>query len=93
MFWLDKGVSGFRVDAVNHLFEVEDLRDEPETGTVKDSNSYEFLHHYYTKDLVRIEVYNRNRNLKDFRDCFLCVVLCFAARSLRNDIQLEGTFG
>ncbi|XP_055847890.1 maltase 2 isoform X2 [Episyrphus balteatus] len=54
LFWLDKGVSGFRVDAVNHLFEVEDLRDEPETGTVKDSNSYEFLHHYYTKDLPEV---------------------------------------
>jgi len=28
-FWLDLGVDGFRVDAVNHLFEREDLPDNP----------------------------------------------------------------
>ncbi|XP_055915885.1 maltase 2-like isoform X2 [Eupeodes corollae] len=66
LFWLDKGVSGFRVDAVNHLFEVEDLRDEPETGSVKDSNSYEFLHHYYTKDLP--EVYDIIYSWRDLLD-------------------------
>lgn len=51
-FWLDRGVSGFRVDAVNHLYEVEDLRDEPPSGAVADPEDYEFLHHYYTRDLV-----------------------------------------
>lgn len=53
-FWLGRGVSGFRIDAVNHMFEVEDYRDEPETGIEIDSLSYEFLHHYYTKDLVSL---------------------------------------
>lgn len=53
-FWLAKGVVGFRVDAVNHLFEVEDFRDEPETGTDLDPFSYGFTHHYYTRDLVRV---------------------------------------
>lgn len=28
-FWLDRGVDGFRVDAVHHLFEDEALRDNP----------------------------------------------------------------
>lgn len=28
-FWLKKGASGFRMDALNFLFEFEDLRDEP----------------------------------------------------------------
>ncbi|XP_055614294.1 maltase 2-like [Uranotaenia lowii] len=51
-FWLAKGVAGFRIDAVNHLFEVEDFRDEPETGAEKDPLSYAFTYHYYTKDLV-----------------------------------------
>ncbi|KAM9364108.1 amino acid transporter heavy chain SLC3A1 [Pholidichthys leucotaenia] len=29
-FWLDKGVDGFRMDAVKHIFEAEHLRDEPQ---------------------------------------------------------------
>ncbi|XP_065088375.1 maltase 2-like [Ochlerotatus camptorhynchus] len=53
-FWLGKGVAGFRIDAVNHLFEVEDFRDEPETGTDPDPLSYGFTHHYYTKDLPEV---------------------------------------
>ncbi|MEA2934893.1 MAG: alpha-glucosidase [Variibacter sp.] len=28
-FWLDRGVDGFRVDAIHHLFEAEHLRDNP----------------------------------------------------------------
>lgn len=51
-FWLAKGVSGFRCDAVNHMFEVEDLRDEPVSSFDPDPLSYGHLQHYYTKDLV-----------------------------------------
>lgn len=51
-FWLSKGVSGFRIDAVNHLFESEDLLNEPPSGSDNDPKSYGYLHHYYTKDLV-----------------------------------------
>ncbi|XP_015183315.1 PREDICTED: uncharacterized protein LOC107070028 [Polistes dominula] len=50
-FWLRKGIDGFRVDAVPHLFEVDDLRDEPRsfdpTTTERD---YAYLDHIYTKD-------------------------------------------
>ena len=28
-FWLDRGVDGFRVDAIHHLIEAEHLRDNP----------------------------------------------------------------
>lgn len=52
LFWLDKGVSGFRVDAVNHLFEDPDLKDEPLTGKTNDEKSYDYTKHIYTKDLV-----------------------------------------
>jgi len=33
-FWLDRGVAGFRLDAIPTLFEDTQLRDEPETGGV-----------------------------------------------------------
>jgi len=52
-FWLDKGASGFRVDAVNHLFEVEDLRDEP-IDNPSDPLSYGYTRKDYTKDLDEV---------------------------------------
>lgn len=65
-FWLQKGVGGFRVDAVNHLFEVEDLRDEPVSGRTNDSNSYAYTHHYYTLDLDEtLDMVYQWRNLTD----------------------------
>lgn len=52
-FWMDKGADGFRVDAVNHLFEDPAMRDEPLSGDTDDSNDNAYLTHIYTKDLVR----------------------------------------
>ncbi|EAT37484.1 AAEL010540-PA [Aedes aegypti] len=49
-YWMKKGASGFRIDAINHMFEVEDLRDEP-INDPSDPNSYGYTHHIYTKDL------------------------------------------
>uniref|UniRef100_A0A1L8DQT7 alpha-glucosidase n=2 Tax=Nyssomyia neivai TaxID=330878 RepID=A0A1L8DQT7_9DIPT len=51
-FWLEMGADGFRVDAINHLFEVEDFSDEPINWWGEtDPNSYGYLDHIYTKDL------------------------------------------
>ncbi|XP_015111696.1 maltase 1 [Diachasma alloeum] len=50
-FWLGRGIDGFRVDAIPHLFEVENLQDEPRTnlpGVV--DGEYAYLDHFYTKD-------------------------------------------
>lgn len=55
-FWLAKGAAGFRVDAINHMFEVADLRDEPLNEDDTDPLSYGYTHKDYTRDLVR-EIY------------------------------------
>ncbi|KAF7997524.1 hypothetical protein HCN44_006095 [Aphidius gifuensis] len=50
-FWLSKGVEGFRIDAVPHLFEIEDLADEPRSFLPQfKSNEYDYLYHPHTKD-------------------------------------------
>lgn len=51
-FWLDRGVSGFRVDAINHMFEDPNFPDEPRNEWNNDMDSYDYLQHHYTKDLV-----------------------------------------
>lgn len=52
-FWMDKGADGFRIDAINFLFEDSAMRDEPQSGITEDSNNHEYLSHIYTRDLVR----------------------------------------
>nr|XP_026488751.1 maltase A1-like [Vanessa tameamea] len=57
-FWFEKGVAGFRVDAISHLFEVDKEKfggrypDEPLSGdSTDDPENYNYLDHIYTKDL------------------------------------------
>lgn len=56
-FWLDKGVDGFRVDAVPHLFEDENFLDEPTLPSYDPKNpKYEDLQHDYTYNLDEVHV-------------------------------------
>jgi alpha-glucosidase len=56
VFWTRKGVSGFRLDALSHIYEDPDFRDEPANPWYKASPgvianaSYEALLHVYSKD-------------------------------------------
>ncbi|KAF4519061.1 hypothetical protein B566_EDAN001651 [Ephemera danica] len=57
IFWLDKGVDGFRMDAVPHLMEDQTFPDEPPSNdTNYTSDQYGYLKHKFTKDLP--ELYN-----------------------------------
>ncbi|ALC40929.1 Mal-A5, partial [Drosophila busckii] len=54
-FWLAKGVFGFRIDAVPHVFELApdaqlQYRDEPRNEWVNDPDDYGYLQHIYTVD-------------------------------------------
>jgi len=62
-FWLDRGVAGFRLDAITDLFEDPQLRDEP---TLKGRSALgdPKLDHVYTTNLPEIhEVIRRMRTL------------------------------
>ncbi len=62
-FWLDRGVAGFRLDAIPTLFEDPDLRDEPEVGGVNAQGDPN-LKSIYTEDLPRVhETIRRMRTM------------------------------
>ena len=66
-FWLDRGVAGFRLDAITELFEDAQLRDAPVLGGVNafgDPN----LSDIYTKNLP--EVHGVMRRLRAMTDTF-----------------------
>ncbi|XP_065225005.1 alpha-glucosidase-like isoform X2 [Planococcus citri] len=51
-FWLDKGVAGFRLDAVKHLLEDAEFRDEPVSSPdIKVPIQYQDLRHIYTQNV------------------------------------------
>lgn len=64
-----KKVSSSPHSQVNHMFEVEDLRDEPVSFDDPDPLSYGHLKHYYTKDLVL-------KHIRSFSWIFNDVYLC-----------------
>jgi alpha-glucosidase len=52
-FWLDRGVAGFRLDAIPSLFEDPQLRDEPVTGGTNAQGDPN-LNHIYTDNLPEV---------------------------------------
>ncbi|XP_022233872.2 maltase A2 [Drosophila obscura] len=53
-FWLDRGVDGFRIDAVPHIYEHRNAdgsySDEPVSGWSSNPDAYDYHDHIYTKD-------------------------------------------
>jgi len=57
-FWLDKGVAGFRLDAITNLFEDPKLRNEPYTGKIDAMGDRE-VKDIYTNNLPEVHVVMR----------------------------------
>lgn len=73
-FWLQRGVSGFRIDAVPHLFEIAAndkgrLPDEPLSGNTKDPDDWSYLQHVFTVDQPETidMVYQWRKVLEEYR--------------------------
>uniref|UniRef100_A0A336LV75 alpha-glucosidase n=1 Tax=Culicoides sonorensis TaxID=179676 RepID=A0A336LV75_CULSO len=49
-FWIEKGIDGFRVDAINHVFEDKELRDEVTWEAEGDPTNWNEIYHNYTVD-------------------------------------------
>lgn len=65
-FWLDRGVDGFRLDAINYLFEDERLRDNPITLEIRPGTLVHEQDLKYNCDLPEVhDVLRRLRALTD----------------------------
>lgn len=74
---MDKGVDGFRVDAIPFLFEVEDLRDEPLSGQTNNPINNNYTLHIYTQNLD--ETYDMVRQWRKVLDEYESRVLMMEA--------------
>lgn len=50
--WLTEGADGFRIDAINHMYEDKDLPNEGYIDEAGDKTSYENLLHNFTMNQV-----------------------------------------
>ena len=89
-FWLDRGVAGFRLDAITELFEDEKLRDAPELGGVNalgDPN----LSDIYTKNLP--EVHGVMRRLRAMTDTYPGERVLIGETYLAKTSDLDAWYG
>src|SRR5215472_12247774 len=89
-FWLDKGVAGFRLDAIPSLFEDPQLRNEPEAGGV---NAYgdPNLSNEYVDDLP--PVHGVIRRMREMVDGYPGNRVLIGETYLPNTAELEKWYG
>jgi alpha-glucosidase len=89
-FWLDRGVAGFRLDAITELFEDAKLRDAPELGgsnALGDPN----LSDIYTKNLP--EVHDVMRRLRKMVDSYPGDRVLIGETYLAKTADLDAWYG
>ena len=89
-FWLDRGVAGFRLDAIPSLFEDPQLRDEPELGGT-DAFGDPRLKHIYTDNLP--EVHATIRRMRDMIDKYPGNRVLIGETYLPNTRELDRWYG
>jgi len=89
-FWLDRGVAGFRIDAVSRLFEDPELRDDP---ILPGKNSYgdPKIKHKYTDDLP--EVHDVLREMRHIVDQYPDEPVLISEADEPNITQLTKMYG
>ena len=88
-FWLKKGVAGFRLDAITHMFEDKQMRDEPyAAGTNRFGDRAHKI--IYTDNLP--EIHEALRELRQVTDEFPGSVLVGEAY-LKSVADLRGMYG
>lgn len=55
-FWLGQGAHGFRIDAINHLYEIDPIRDEIPIDKDGDLTDYENYYHNFTMNQVSLQL-------------------------------------
>ncbi len=89
-FWLDRGVAGFRLDAITTLFEDPQLRDEPVLGGTN-AQGDPILKELYTGNLP--EVHDVIRRMRAMTDTYPAERVLIGETYLPNTAELDKWYG
>jgi alpha-glucosidase len=89
-FWLDRGVAGFRLDAITELFEDEQLRDAPALGGFNAQGDPN-LSDVYVKNLP--EVHDVMRRLRAMTDTYPGERVLIGETYVPNTADLDAWYG
>lgn len=103
LFWLNRGIDGFRIDAIPYIFETQyedgTFPDEPKSGLCDDVVGTCYLDHIHTKDLE--ETYNLVYDWRDLLENYtkqhggdVKILMTEAYTSLEKKLEFYGnSFG
>jgi alpha-glucosidase len=90
-FWLDRGVAGFRLDAITTLFEDAQLRDEPVTKPGANAQGDPLVNRMYTDNLP--EVHDVIRRMRKMIDGYPGDRVLIGETYLPNTAELDKWYG